>query len=53
MCAAEFLSQRQKFSADLAEIICQELATLNVDADVSLVADDQTTSGELWPWNEK
>jgi hypothetical protein len=28
MCAAEFFRQRPNFSVDLAEIICQKLATL-------------------------
>jgi hypothetical protein len=30
MCAAEILRQRPNFSADLAEIICQKLATLSI-----------------------
>jgi hypothetical protein len=32
MCAAEFFHQRPNFSVDLAEIICQKLATLDAAA---------------------
>jgi hypothetical protein len=34
MCAAEFFRQRPKFSPDLAEIICQELATLKISLEL-------------------
>jgi hypothetical protein len=36
MYAAEFFRQRPNFSVDLAEIICQKLATLDLEPDLDV-----------------